>query len=132
MNIITTLPESAPLIDRVVDVIEHNPNAHDQSYWAWRDMDYSLTAPPLSISLDNFPCGTTACVAGWALLLAGYVLTFDEGSDAANFAENGRIIPLLARELLRLEREQAEQLFGWTTDLASIRRVVNEIKEGSK
>jgi hypothetical protein len=132
MNIITTLPESAPLIDRVVDVIEHNPDAHNQNYWAWRDMDYSLPAPPLNISIDNFPCGTTACVAGWALLLAGYAITFDEDSDIADCAENGRIIPLLARELLRLEREQAEQLFGWTKDLASIRRVVDMIKEGSK
>jgi hypothetical protein len=124
MKIITTLPAGAPLIDRVVDVIEHNPEASLQSSWAERATDNTN----MRVSADNFPCGTTACFAGWTVLLAGYKIEFLEGSTTADYTSDGRSISDLARSLLRLDYMQTERLFYETGDLAEIRNTVAEIK----
>lgn len=78
----------------VLAQVEATPEAHEQSVWIKRDH-----------------CGTTACVAGWATLLAG-----DQPHEAlfTNFervrvagSERLAYINQRARELLDLEEDEA-------------------------
>lgn len=52
-------PLNFALLRRVIKKIESNPEAYDQNVWGRRQ----LTAP----------CGTAACIAGWAGQLGGLV-----------------------------------------------------------
>lgn len=72
--------------------IAAHPRYHDQGSWYWRD-----------------GCGTTACAAGWAMLLAGRRsarngLLFDDHDELMVPESDGR-------RLLGLTRGQAEELF---------------------
>jgi hypothetical protein len=130
MKIITTLPAGAPLIDRVVDVIEHNPDAHDQGEWIAREgfEEDGTPAPEVIVSADNFPCGTTACVAGWAVLLSGHSIRMPEGSNYAHGISDNRAIAIVAERLLKLTPDEAETLFYCAADLGEIRDAVAAIK----
>lgn len=64
----TTKPAfNVELAQRIHDQITQHPDQHDQGTWC------SLPGVDATdaVGADNM-CGTTACVAGWAMLFSGY------------------------------------------------------------
>lgn len=92
------MPEDAPyntdLMLRIREQITSEPKTHDQSAWAART-----------------ECGTTYCIAGWAVVLSGQELDWDGADLATPFTADDRYIPQVARELLGLDPWSADRLF---------------------
>ncbi len=81
----------------VLAQIEATPEAHRQGIWL----------------LDS-ACGTHACIAGWAALLAGADPDWDEDSRRAHqvWTDQGRAnVPLYAQGLLGLTPGETDDLF---------------------
>ncbi|AMS02636.1 hypothetical protein BJD55_gp130 [Gordonia phage Yvonnetastic] len=49
------------LIDKVLEAVEKHPEQHDQGSWGFKEEG----------------CGTTMCVAGWAVVLSGHPHTWE-------------------------------------------------------
>ncbi len=116
------------LLERVAQHIEAEPRRLQMSSW--------VEASPKS------PCGTTACIAGWAVLLtapdfdaaldvARTPTLDDEGADDS-WAHEARVLRTVGREdedfdqagreLLGIDRQQADRLFymiGWPAEFVS-------------
>ena len=105
-----------------LDFIEAHPDKHDQGSWVDRPDRRWLEGPA---NLDNAlaECGTTACYAGWALLLAGRKIGEWTTPDALGSA----MVPLEAARLLGLDSEEIYPLFFYAADLAEVRKAVFEI-----
>lgn len=77
------------------------------NYYYWKELPDAQSVPP-----DNYVCGTTACLAGHAVLLFG-----DEKqkqvlrSETPEVLEEGLYSKYGATELLDLTSEQANNLF---------------------
>ena len=101
------------LFAKIRDMIREHPEQHDQSAWESQPVD---------------ECGTTRCVAGWAVYLeAGApLLTSDSGVYLTpevealglrlglvrgGFEDDLDMIPVIAQRLLGLDDRQAHQLF---------------------
>jgi hypothetical protein len=98
---------NAELAWNVYDAINANPAHFDMDNWARA----AANAPMIGLEQLTSPeCGTTACFAGWAIVLSGYQITRDLEIVKAN-----RVVPTtfstLAASLLGLSDEQAEDLF---------------------
>lgn len=62
------------LLTKVRDQISGHPDQYDQTTWAYIDGRYCETpewALARALDRDEFACVSTACVAGWTVLLAG-------------------------------------------------------------
>lgn len=55
----------------VADIIELEPEKWEQSAWYFNDGEGRNcdVCSPASVAGDRPPCGTTACIAGWAVVL---------------------------------------------------------------
>lgn len=90
------------LLTRVRDHIRAHPEQHDQFYWVRKS-----------------ECGTTGCIAGWAVLLNGDALEpgkhFSGEHDVSTMdyalMDNRDTISHFAQQLLGLSYSQREQLF---------------------
>jgi hypothetical protein len=106
------------LLTQVRDLIKAQPEKLDMSTWATVNSD--------SVDLGNgttakVSCGTTACIAGWAVQLAGHKLLVNldsrpyDGSFLINqsVAKNGRAVDIeeSARKLLGLTEKEVGVLF---------------------
>lgn len=88
------------LLEKVRDYIAEHPDKYDQAQW----------------------CGTKCCIAGHAVALSGkYEIDYDTATV------DGELIETVARRLLRLTIDQANNLFlywpeefdaGWVSDPA--------------
>lgn len=69
------------LVATVLDIVVNHPEAHDQAGWIEICDDEGDTRYPDGITLKNMreavSCGSTCCVAGWIVTLAGGVWTND-------------------------------------------------------
>lgn len=95
------------LMKRVRDQITQRPETHDQNHWGRRT-----------------ECGTTHCVAGWACVLSNVELDWDTYTDDNDTGfsygtSDGISIDKVARSLLRLNNDQADQLFWADNDNAA-------------
>lgn len=99
---------------QMLDVIEANPDKHDQSMWCFPHCSAVTAESALSA------CGTTACGAGWTVLLAGLTI------QSTMVVETGLRVSRQAADLLGLSLTEADDLF-YADDLAGVRKVVNEI-----
>lgn len=116
------------LFQKIHDVISVRPAEHDQTDWEW----------------DGGSCGTTRCVAGWAVhlttgepLYAGGVgitlrpetvdLALGHGVDGE--ADVNKLIPVTAQRLLGLDDDLAQRLFFYVSNEAA-RKVVRAFAEG--
>jgi hypothetical protein len=104
---------------RTLDFIEAHPDKHDQAFWIYRE----AISQPITLDLDLAvtECGTTACFAGWTVLLAGQQIS------ARRTAMDRFGIPERAEGLLGLTIEEADELFWQADDLADVRKAVFEI-----
>jgi hypothetical protein len=112
------------LLDRIEQQITEHPETWDQDAWfRLPRMRKTPVATP--------PCGTTLCVAGWAVSLSGYKLVpgrFDREGYLCIAPDGQEDIAVAARRLLGLSEAQADRLFGDATDLDAIREQFAELR----
>lgn len=108
----------------VLEFVTTHPERWDQSLY--HSSGGGPTAPPAGdvarVAPDVWSCGTTACVAGWTVLRAGYVPV--PGSGVQVVPPGGAGAPRechdVARDLLRLSDDQADLLFGAGNSLRDV------------
>jgi hypothetical protein len=84
-----TTTANEPLFREIISTIEVDPDS-------WSQDDY----------IKESGCGTTYCIAGWALVLSGQKGLFTNNRQEAHDA---------ARRLLRLDEHQADDIFLFTS-----------------
>lgn len=123
------------LADKIKKIVTLHPDMHDQGFW-FRNYGETPTYNPVDaelIKLDEIlkaveedkeapQCGTTLCVAGWALVLNGYTLMRTEKKSSYgnwvvphDFALKDGVeydIEDKASELLNIDSYDAEELFS--------------------
>jgi hypothetical protein len=109
------------LMLEVKHAIENDPSAHDQMYW-----------------VRSRTCGTTMCIAGWAVHLAGkHEFKFDyshDGSltvDYVRTPEGHSLVPDVAADLLGLDEDESYRIF-WTQDNEAAMGMLDELIEKGK
>lgn len=108
------------LIRELTDITVH-PEKHDQTMWARSTSDEVLNA---ETPAELGACGTVGCLAGNAVINAGYKLRWENVGwsghpewiahhvvDPQKADRRGRQISTVARELFGLDEGQAEVLF---------------------
>lgn len=115
------------LLYDTLDFIEENPDLHDQRYYGYRNA-----------------CGSFACFAGWAVVLAGGEIVEEEvvvHEDLENYRgrlawreevvmpgeEAGESVRNAATEALGLTWTQASALFDDGNDLTRIKKIITAI-----
>lgn len=102
------------LLNDIASVIRSNPDYHDQLQW------FDSRKSSVELNGKEFVCGTTQCIAGWAIVLSENVLGFTtDGSPIIqddSEADGQRIIALAnvqyeARDVLGLNPNEAHELF---------------------
>lgn len=116
---------NVPLLRKVMDHITAHPEEYDQREYAVRT-----------------DCGTTHCVAGWALALSGREFIFralrvcdhrtaaDFGWQAELGVVSGDYTHGAAAEALGLKWADAERLFDIDNTLPGVWRIVEELTSG--
>lgn len=126
MNEPSTEPElNVPLLTKVLDHITAHPKEWNQGLWA----------------VQGETCGTTCCVAGWAAVMSGHTLDFEErscpctqceveGAKAASYTTEGEFICNVAQRELGLTVSQAGFLFSGTNNLDDLWFLANAYSDG--
>jgi hypothetical protein len=130
----TDLAYDVPLLRKVREQILHHPETHDQGWWmttvAMQVSGAAAAAPQYPRGERYFGhrqkvvYGTTACVAGWTVQLAGWQPVQEDAQAWADGIYTHRTfqvsevagaqpqtIPSVARRLLGLDETQADTLF---------------------
>lgn len=91
-----------PLFQKILDKITEAPASYDQGTW----MDQS----------DEAPCGSTGCIAGWAVVLSGRMTAEEVESLTLTLCDQRQMLDM-GREVLGLTFGEATHLFkGDTTE----------------
>lgn len=96
----------------VLEMIQSNPQRHDQTEWIRRDGDE-----------DDSGCGTTYCVAGWALHVHGFNDDWIDWARSVLAPMPDVHIPRVsdtAQKLLGLSSRDAKILFYRTTNAEAL------------
>jgi hypothetical protein len=110
-------------IQGIIDFIEEHPEEWNQKEWAKRTKG----------------CGTACCVAGWAVVRAGYKLDWKHrnsnpylGRTNCAYDNDGQSVAIstLAEKILGLTCHQATRLFDPKNDLEQIKQITKEIANG--
>jgi len=109
--------KNVPLLRKALEYAEAHPEETDLSWWA------KVT-----------PCGTTACLAGTVVTLAGHVIDWEtesvqEGFWPVDYVTDGRHIEEVAIDELGLTGSEAEGLF-YCSSLAQAWMVAEELTDG--
>jgi hypothetical protein len=121
----TTMINVAEL-NRVLAHCEAHPRQHDQNAWlnladpAWDGEGEHLA--------DDWQCHTTACLAGWTVILNGWKPNAVDSSAVIN-VDTGvtGFVATVARRILGLSADQAHELFTHTATLTDVRRCVKRL-----
>lgn len=124
-------PEQRERAYELLDFLKNHPEHHDQNHWVLPAPGERVTPmQPMTASRALARCGTTACAAGWTVLLAGGQMveqqpgaTFVEGLDGMD----GFMVPGAASVLLGLSGEEAEVLFYWAESLEDVAAGIERI-----
>lgn len=118
------------LLTKVRDLVEKQPEKLNMENWAWCDVEWDFDGDGYKKVVD---CGTTACIAGWAVQLHGYKFLLHDGDQYAIecIARNGRVmnIEYKAQELLGLTDDEANSLFINTSKDDAVDRL-NDLIDG--
>jgi hypothetical protein len=150
---------NALMAKRILRAIEANPYNFDMAFWvsipwaSWEETDYatwngeedeegedSFALTPLFIEAVNTDaaelpkeignvCGTTLCIAGWALALDGWELTRND-DEAFKKGEEFRGFFATGAEILDISTGEAERLFTLNDENAII--ILTQIAEGEE
>lgn len=111
----------------IADVIELNPHRHHQPSWSSADVRDSVIKLPTGTKTVS--CGTTQCVAGWAVALDEENYGINHVGAAFNYTTNTRsnfteagadILGLSETEANRLFFHYSEPPMGWPRALRAI------------
>lgn len=109
------MPVNKDLFKKIYEQITRYPETHNQGSWS----DHPQDAPP---GVDHGSCGTTRCVAGWALHFHAPSRSIFE--TAREIEPDGHGEPFgPAAALLGLDRDAAEGLFLHSSNADAIRLV---------
>lgn len=107
----------------LLDFLETHPEQHDQSMWVNETGETPFT---LTYALNH--CGTTACAAGWTVLLnGGTIQWYDNVTDLGSAPVGSRQVPAVAKRLLGLTHAEKSALFYDAGDLADVRKQIGVI-----
>lgn len=120
---------------RVLDYIEAHPERHNQNSWVSSDV--------LEQNVDRYDiegsCGTTACFAGWTVLLSGATIDLEDESVFNHVSARWQSIPRFAADLLGISEaaapcgcsdcndRPATRLFYRAEDIEDLRKVVFDV-----
>lgn len=113
------MKRNVELLTKVRDLAVHEPAKFDMNTWV--TIKRELINFPEDTSKIKVECGTTACIAGWAVQLAGDKLLVDRYSSIRDgiyqttnsVAKNGRVCDIQSRaqNLLGLTEMETDILF---------------------
>lgn len=105
---------NVPLLRKTLEYAEAHPEEIALGSWASRS-----------------PCGTTACIAGTAVILAGHAIDWanPKPNGDVSFVVGGRHIEEVACEELNLTELQADDMF-YCSSLAQAWQVAEELTDG--
>lgn len=106
----------------LVSFLREHPEMHDQDFWLCTGPQWN--GEPMTTTRVFEQCGTTACAAGWTVLLAGGKAL--DGTWAELDGKRARI-QTHARILLGLTNEEADWLFIKAEALGDVLVVIDEI-----
>lgn len=107
------------LMLEVKNIIESNPDAHDQRTWGMQAS-----------------CGTTHCIAGWAVHLAGGEFVWVDSERGTKVAEiatlNGELhdVDGLAQDLLGISDDEVPNLFYNWSEMDALEELDALIEKG--
>jgi hypothetical protein len=113
------------LAERILRHAEKHPESVDLESW-WVPGSHTRLGTPQGLK-KPWKCGTTGCIAGWAIFFSGQA-QFDEYGYIESIGDG---IEDQARELLGLSEAQAGRMFySFSTEdsLAQLQALVNEAK----
>lgn len=85
------------------------------------------------LRMNGHSCGTSACFAGWAVLLDGSATILDGEVPFVRTPTGDReFIGSYAREILGLDEETASTLFKGNNTKQDLRRIVNKLLESEE
>ena len=70
------------LLLEIADHVESHPEQYDQETWVGRNDDNYVPCGP-GKHIDPYDCGTSACIAGWAVLLSNKPVPVSFQNEAA-------------------------------------------------
>jgi len=105
----------------VLDHIERNPEQHNQDSWL-----SVRPTPGKPFRAEHMGCGTTACYAGWTVLLVGGEFLGNSWAYLPSLGES-RGVTDAAAHLLGLTLDETDTLFHDARDLPEVRKAVFEI-----
>lgn len=116
----------AELATEILAAIEREPLAF--SMYSWVRADDPEEHPVLLPEESPASCGTTLCVAGWAMHLSGYKVDTVIGAYINPGNHHRYHMEPKAAELLGLSQEEAAELFHTSGDVAKI--ALQQIADG--
>lgn len=120
------------LVDETLAAIESDLKHWDQySFIAWSHLDDNAEVGTIEELRD---CGTTACFAGHAILLAGGKYTNGAGwshPDVRAFGDSSSTAESIAQQLLGFTSTEATKIFyTFTDDFDVLKRTVKDVLNG--
>lgn len=108
----TSQAPNAELAYRTLDLIQANPEHFNMAEWSASRVNKvslkDLTAPT---DQDVEVCGSTACFAGWAIALSGYMVTTNSVLTGDGKTTVTDEVQEFAAALLGIDYEDSEYLF---------------------
>lgn len=120
-------PEQRERAFELLDFLKNHPDSHDQNFFASPAFGKRMSSfEPLTAARALNECGTVACAAGWAVLLAGGRIARPSLAVIPRIGLTGEV-PVLAAELLGLDDDEAYRLFFDAQDLDDVADAIWDI-----
>lgn len=119
---------NVPLLRKVVEWVEWQDQLTEGRQW---DQEWWFTE---RVEVESPWCDTVMCIAGKVALDDGWVPTRQRSADGVTYYDNNvvkngetRLVWDVAAELLGLDSDEADALFGGDNEAHDIRRIAEEI-----
>lgn len=113
------------LLMQVREKIVNEPEKHHQGAWAVAQSD----------PRKDGECGTAYCVAGWAAVLDGQQLDWDEAGDGtwdASYTTTGAMVGVYAQDVLGLTNDERRTLFRGHNERGEVLDMLDRLIEAGK
>jgi hypothetical protein len=124
-------PQQIERAYELLDFLKNHPDSHDQEHWLYRIAP--AIGEPMTAARALNECGTTACAAGWTVLLAGGEIVLHEGVPYALPTASvpgmlsGTSVHAVASRLLGLTQREEDMLFWEARNFADVADVIEYI-----
>lgn len=117
------------LLTKVRDKIASEPDTLDMDHWVNVATEGLSDENDYFLGADDLPCGTTACIAGWAILFSGDRVHVPAPMTARRFYDAMTVVPpdtRNARDAYGSISDRAAELLGLRDDVASWLFVIDD------